>query len=173
MQFNVFVVLLVEITNVKKQFMEKLSFERVLTNVQNAVIELREMNIRKIGGQQIEMDIWFVGDATKNFLKKFVQTVFVKFVIKLLMNTVAVILNNFFKKMKCLLCGLNCSGEKVIKKHVNHHAIKEDDIYFKDLFLPDTLEKKYDICDITFKTCRHKKYICFSFIMVQKTVWWK
>ena len=79
-----------------KQFMEKLSFERVLTNVQNAVIELREMNIRKIGGQQIEMDIWFVGDATKNFLKKFVQTVFVKFVIKLLMNTVTVILNNFF-----------------------------------------------------------------------------
>ena len=75
MQFNVFVVLLVEITNVKKQFMEKLSFERVLTNIQNAVIELREMNIIKIGGQQIEMDIWFI---------------------KLLMNTVTVILNNFF-----------------------------------------------------------------------------
>ena len=45
--------------------------------------------------------------------------------------------------MKCLLCGLNCSGEKGIKKHyVNHHAIKEDDIYCKDLLLPDTLEKK-------------------------------
>ena len=71
--------------------------------------------------------------------------------------------------MKCLLCGLNCSGEKGIKKHyVNHHAIKEDDIYRKDLLLPDTLEKKCDICDITFKTYRQKKYICFSFIMVQK-----
>ena len=31
MRFHVFVVLLVEITNVKQQFMEKLSFERVLT----------------------------------------------------------------------------------------------------------------------------------------------
>ena len=66
--------------------------------------------------------------------------------------------------MKCLLCGLNCSGEKGIKKHyVNHHAIKEDDIYRKDLLLPDTLEKKCDICDITFKTCRHKKIHMFFF----------
>ena len=103
MRFNVFVVLLVEITNVKKQFMEKLSFERVLTDVQNAMIELREMNIIKIGGQQIEMDIWFVGDATKNFLKKFVQTVFVKVVIKLLMNTVTVILNNLFLENEMLV----------------------------------------------------------------------
>ena len=72
--------------------------------------------------------------------------------------------------MKCLLCGLNCSGEKGIKKHyVNHHAIKEDDIYCKDLLLPDTLEKQ----NVTFVTLllKHadiKKYICFSFIMVQK-----
>ena len=34
MQFNVFVVLLVEITNVKKQFKEKLSFAHVLKSVQ-------------------------------------------------------------------------------------------------------------------------------------------
>ena len=60
MQFNVFAVLLVEITNVKKQFKEKLSFAHVLTNVRNAVNKLREMNIMRKGGQQIEMGIWFV-----------------------------------------------------------------------------------------------------------------
>ena len=75
--------------------------------------------------------------------------------------------------MQCLLCGLNCSNEKVIKKHVNYHQIKENDTYFKDLFLPDTIEKKCDFCDIIFKTCRQKKYICFFFIWYKKPVWWK
>ena len=70
--------------------------------------------------------------------------------------------------MKCLLCGLNCSTEKVIKKHVNFHKIKEDDIFFKDLFLPDTLEKKWNFCNIFFKTCRQKKIHMFFSIMVQK-----
>ena len=65
--------------------------------------------------------------------------------------------------MNCLLCGLNCSTEKVIKKHVNFHQIKEDDIFFKDLFLPDTLEKKCNFCDIFFKTCRQKKIHMFFF----------
>ena len=96
MQFNVFAVLLVEITNVKKQFKEKLSFTHVLTNVGNAVNILREMNIMRKGGQQIEMVIWFVEHATTNFLAKFALTVFVKSVMYLLMNTVIVILNNFF-----------------------------------------------------------------------------
>ena len=60
--------------------------------------------------------------------------------------------------MICLLCGLSCSSEKVIKKHyVNYHQIKENDTYFKDLFLPDTIEKKCIFCDIFFKTCRQKK----------------
>ena len=57
MRFNNFVVLLVEITNVKKQFWEKLSFALVLMNVRNVVNKLREMNIMKKGGPQIEMDI--------------------------------------------------------------------------------------------------------------------
>ena len=57
MRFNNFVVLLVEITNVKKQFWEKLSFALVLINVRNAVNKLREMNIMKKGGRQIEMGI--------------------------------------------------------------------------------------------------------------------
>ena len=57
MRFNNFVVLLVEITNVKKQFWEKLSFALVLMNVRNVVNKLREMNIMKKGGPQIEMGI--------------------------------------------------------------------------------------------------------------------
>ena len=57
MRFNNFVVLLVEITNVKKQFWEKLSFALVLINVRNAVNKLREMNIMKKGERQIEMGI--------------------------------------------------------------------------------------------------------------------
>ena len=50
------------------------------------------------GGQQIEMDIWFVEHAMTNFLAKSALTVFVKSVMYLLMNTVIVILNNFFFK---------------------------------------------------------------------------
>ena len=57
MRFNNFVVLLVEITNVKKQFWEKLSFALVLMNARNVVNKLREMNIMKKGGPQIEMGI--------------------------------------------------------------------------------------------------------------------
>ena len=58
MQFNVFAVLLVKIINVKIQLKEKLSFVHVLlTNVQNAMNKLREINIMKKGGQQIEMGI--------------------------------------------------------------------------------------------------------------------
>ena len=49
--------MLVEITNVKKQFWEKLSFALVLINVRNAVNKLREMNIMKKGERQIEMGI--------------------------------------------------------------------------------------------------------------------
>ena len=58
MQFNVFVVLLVKITIVKKKFKEKLSFAHVLLmNVQNSVIKLGEMNKMRKSGQQIETGI--------------------------------------------------------------------------------------------------------------------
>ena len=66
--------------------------------------------------------------------------------------------------MKCLQCGLNCSTEKVIKKHyVDYNQIKENDTFFKDLFLPATIEKKCNFCDIIFKTCRQKKIHMFFF----------
>ena len=51
------------------------------------------------------------------------------------------------------------------KKHyVDYHQIKENDTYFKDLFLPDTIERKCNFCDIIFKTCRQKKntFVFFS-----------
>ena len=57
MYFIVFVVLLVEITNVKKQFKEKLSFAHVLKSVQSVVNKLKEINIMKNGGRQIETAI--------------------------------------------------------------------------------------------------------------------
>ena len=161
------------------KFKEKLSFARVLlTNVQNAMSKLSEMNIMKKGGLQIETDIWFMEHAMKNSLVKSAQTVFVKLVMYLLMNTVIVILlNNFFlEKMKCLLCRLICSSEKVLKKHyVNYHQIKENDAHFKDLLLPDALEKKFKFCDIIFKTCRQKKntYVFLSLWCKKETVWWK
>ena len=64
----------------KKQFKEKLSFAHVLKSVQSAVNKLKEINIMKNGGRQIEMAIWFVELVMKNFLVKFAQTVFVKYV---------------------------------------------------------------------------------------------
>ena len=76
--------------------------------------------------------------------------------------------------MKCLLCGLNCSSEAVIKKHVDYPQFKENDTYFKDLFLPDTIENKCNFCNIIFKTCRQKKIQMFFFsLRYKKTVWWK
>ena len=70
----------------------------------------------------------------------------------------------FLEKMKCLLCELNCSTEKIIKKHyVDYHQIKENNPFFKDLFLPDTLEKKCKFCYVIFKTCRQKKIHMFFF----------
>ena len=37
----------------------------------------------------------------------------------------------FLEKMKCLLCGLNCSTEKFVKKrYVDYHQIKENDAFF-------------------------------------------
>ena len=36
-------------------------------------------------------------------------------------------------------------------------------LFFKDLFLPDTLEKRCKFCNITFKICRQKKVHMFLF----------
>ena len=66
--------------------------------------------------------------------------------------------------MKCLLCSLQFVREVVLKKHyVEYHAINPDYIFFKDLLLPDTINKKCHICKETFKRCRIKKKHMFLF----------
>ena len=68
--------------------------------------------------------------------------------------------------MKCLLCSLHFIREVVLKNHyIDYHAINPDYIFFKDLFLPDTVDKKCNICKETFQSCRIKKSTCFYFIM--------
>ena len=60
--------------------------------------------------------------------------------------------------MNCLLCSLHFIKEQVLKKHyVDYHFINDEDIYFKDLFLPDPLDKTCQICNVIFKSPRSKK----------------
>ena len=66
--------------------------------------------------------------------------------------------------MKCLLCILHFMRENVLKKHCfNHYLINEEDAHFKDLFLPDTVDKTWRICRSTFNTARSKKKHMFLF----------
>ena len=92
MRFHVFVVLLVEITNVKQQFMEKLSFERVLTKCCDR-IKRDEYNKNR---WPTDRDGYLVCGRCYEKVSEEICTVFVKSVMYLLMNTVIVILNNFF-----------------------------------------------------------------------------
>ena len=78
---SVFAVLLVEITNVKKQLTEKLHFATALKHiVASVIIKLTERNIMKQDGLQTEMVTFFVRLVMKKYLKKFVLIVFVEFV---------------------------------------------------------------------------------------------
>ena len=66
--------------------------------------------------------------------------------------------------MKCLLCSLYFIREQVLKKHyVDYHFINDEDIYFKDLFFPDTINKTCRICNVIFKSPRSKKKHMFLF----------
>ena len=66
--------------------------------------------------------------------------------------------------MKCLLCSLHCIRENVLKKYyVDYHFINDQDILFKDLFTPDTIEKTCRICNETFKSSRSKEKHMFLF----------
>ena len=54
--------------------------------------------------------------------------------------------------------------ECVLKKHyIDYHFINDEDIYFKDLFLPDTFDKTCRICNVIFKSLRNKKKHMFLF----------
>ena len=80
MLFSVFVVSSAEITSVKRQFKEKLSFAAVLKKiVVNAKIRLRETNIMKKGGRQTGMVILFAEHVMRKYLMKFGHIVFVVF----------------------------------------------------------------------------------------------
>ena len=97
---------------------------------------------------------------------KYVKIVFEYRITLLQMNFVIVPYQKnifFVVEMKCLLCSLHCIQEKILKKHVNYHFINDQDIFFKDLFTPDTIEKTCRICDETFKSSRSKKKHMFLF----------
>ena len=54
--------------------------------------------------------------------------------------------------------------ENVLIKHfINYHAVNEDDVFLKNLFKPDTLEKKCKICRVNFDTARMAKKHMFLF----------
>ena len=66
--------------------------------------------------------------------------------------------------MKCLLCSLQFIREQILKKHyVDYHFINNEDIYFQDLFTPDTFDKTCRICNVIFKSPRNKKKHMFLF----------
>ena len=67
-------------------------------------------------------------------------------------------------EMKCLLCSLHFIQKGVLKKHyVDYHFINDQDIFFKDLFTPDTIDKTCRFCKETFKSSRSKKtHVSFS-----------
>ena len=78
---SVFAVLLVEITNVKKQLTEKLHFATALKNiVASVIIKLIEMNIMELDGLQTDTVTLFAGLVMIKYLMKFVLIVFAKFV---------------------------------------------------------------------------------------------
>ena len=58
--------------------------------------------------------------------------------------------------------------EQLMKKHyVDYNFINDKDIYFKELFLLDTLEKTCRIANVIFKSPRNKK--THVFVLLWKT----
>ena len=73
--------------------------------------------------------------------------------------------------MKYLLCHINFLSEDVLKNHyIWQHLVNEYDVYFNDLFKPDTNYKGCDIRQIDFGNSRMRKKTCFFFIMVKREV---
>ena len=55
------------------------------------------------------------------------------------------------------------------KHYVDYNFIKDEDIYFKELFLLDTFDKTCRICNVIFKRPQNKKTHVFGFIMENKS----
>ena len=66
--------------------------------------------------------------------------------------------------MKCLLCNLSFSIEDTLRNHyILQHLVNKNDVYFKDLFAPDTNYRGCDICMIDFNNSRSRKNHMFLF----------
>ena len=60
--------------------------------------------------------------------------------------------------MKCLLCNTNLLSEDELKNnYIWYHLINKKDVYLNDLFKPDNIYKRCDICQIEFENSRSKK----------------
>ena len=60
--------------------------------------------------------------------------------------------------MKCLLCNVNFSSEDELRNHyIWKHLINGNDVYLNDLFKPDGIYTRCDICQIEFENSRSKK----------------
>ena len=70
----------------------------------------------------------------------------------------------FAKRLKFIFCCRNEIRESVLKRHyIDYHFINDQDIFFKDLFTPDTIDKMCQFCNETFKSSRSKKKHMFLF----------
>ena len=66
--------------------------------------------------------------------------------------------------MQYLLCNINFLSEDVLNNHyVWQHLVNENDVYFNDLFKPDTNYRRCDICQIDFGNLRIRKSHMFLF----------
>ena len=67
-------------------------------------------------------------------------------------------------KFRCLLCSIQCCEAEVLKRYyIAYHKVNEDDFCFKELFLPDNIEKNCVFCGQTFKSRRVKKNHMFLY----------
>ena len=67
-------------------------------------------------------------------------------------------------KFRCVLCSIQCCEAEVLKRHyIAYHKVNEDDFCFKELFLPDNIEKNCVFCGQTFKSRRVKKNHMFLY----------
>ena len=66
--------------------------------------------------------------------------------------------------MKCLLCDTNFLSEDVLQNHyIWQHLVNENDVYFNNLFKPDTDNRGCDICQIDFEKFKNEKKACVSY----------
>ena len=64
----------------------------------------------------------------------------------------------FVEYMECILCHLSFSVVSELKKHyVDFHGVDQFNLYFLDLFWPDTMDRKCKKCCMTLNFNRMKK----------------